>query len=138
MNDMLVTEKLYALQGSPIFQGLDESEILLVAEVAQLRSFAADAVICSVDADSLRLYIPIRGGGFFESGRPAGKVFDVPSLLFNDVMIEGIRAGSEGCDCLTISKGHFFTLLSECPSILVNMMAVVGDSSDGGFAGVAR
>jgi len=138
MNDMLVMEKLYALQRSPIFHGLDESEILLVAEVAQLRSFAPGSIICSVDSDSLRLHIPIRGEASYESGRPAGKVFDVPSLLFNDVLIEGIRAGDTGCDCLTISKGHFFTLLSECPEILVNMMAAVGDSSDGGFAGIAR
>ncbi len=122
MNEPATTDKLYALQASPIFRGMEESEILLLAEVAQPRTFSAGAVICAAEIDPSRLFIRIAGDARGESGVPAGDVFPVTALLFDAPLEESIHAGESGCDCLTISKAHLYTLLAECPEVVVNIM----------------
>ncbi len=122
MKEMMITDRLATLQASPVFNELEESELLLIAEVSRLRVYAPGAVICRPEDVTIRFYLPFEGNTEFADGRSTPAVFDLPSLVFDQPLSQTIRAGRHGASCLTIEKGHFFTLMAECPTILVNIM----------------
>lgn len=120
---MTLTEKLYALRRSPVFQGVDENELLLLAEAAQLRSYAPGAVICRAGECPPRLFVPIVGTAQFASGAKTAAVFDLSALLYDQPLAEDIVASAtDSVHCLAITKGHFFTLVNECPMVLLNVL----------------
>jgi hypothetical protein len=32
-------------------------------------------------------------------------------------------AGEEGARCLTFTRGHFFTMINECPTLLLSLLS---------------
>ncbi len=132
---MTITEKMYALRRSPMFQGVDENELLLLAEVTQQRTYTPGTVVCRRGECPTRLFVPIAGRARYTESAAAAEVFDLPALLFDQPLEEDVVADdSEPLVCLTISKGYFFTLVNECPVVLLNMLRTVS-SAGTAFAG---
>lgn len=124
---MSVARRILALRGVPCFAGLDDHELMAMARVARVRSFAPGEILCPAGAVLRNLYVVVRGT--FES--PDGPVGDAllgpPSLLFGATVAEELRASpGEGATCLVFRKGHFFTILHQCPSVLCRMIGMRG------------
>ncbi|HBN08100.1 MAG TPA: Crp/Fnr family transcriptional regulator [Cyanobacteria bacterium UBA8530] len=116
---MTLTEKAFALRAVPPFDRLNDSELALVAEATKFRLFAPGERIASADGVLQKLYVRI-SGAVFSGNEHFPAVFGAPSLLFGHSLERDLIACPEtGASCLLISKGHFFTLIYECPCLMV-------------------
>ena len=68
------------------------------------------------------LLVVVGGRVETEPGRPIStQVIGADVLLMNRPAPRTLTAGAEGAVCLRMCKGHFFTVVSECPALLVEM-----------------
>lgn len=120
---MTIVEKLFALKQYPLFRILTDSELILIAELAVARSFAAGARIAGEKTVLNRLII-VGGGGVVreETGEAEFPVIGIECLAGGDPVTGALVAGPDGAECLMISKGHFFTIINECPDILTRYL----------------
>ena len=57
------------------------------------------------------------------SRKEVAGVFDVVSLLYGQPIAQSLRVSKTApLECLCLSKGHFFTLINECPGVLLNLL----------------
>lgn len=120
---MTMTERLYTLRRLPIFAGLGEAELLLLAEVTRLKTFAAGATIYSEGDTAAKLYVVFSGTATFEDGSVVPDAFDIASLLYGKPVGRRIQVSKDSpLLCMSITKGQFFTLMNECPVILLNVL----------------
>ena len=69
-----------------------------------------------------RLLIKLEGSWLLKEG-------ELPDLLGIESLLAGaegpgeILAGPEGARCLTLTRGHFFTLINECPTLLLSLLS---------------
>lgn len=120
---MTIIEKTFAIRKLNPFNRLRDSELLIIAEVAEERRYAPGEIVSSEGRILQRLYIVIEGQ-IRIVGDPTSipAVFGVESLLFDIPITDMLRASSEGAVCLRISKRHFFTTIYECPELLLGFL----------------
>lgn len=115
-----VVQRLFALRSVGPFQRLEDTELLLIARHARVRSFEADKVVLPAGPNVDALLVIISGGAVVD-GREAPAVFDAPGLLFGLPIPEDYVAGPEGLEALVIAKPHVFTIARECPEFVVGL-----------------
>jgi hypothetical protein len=120
---MTVIEKALALQSVPAFAGLRVQDLTAIARVATLRLFSP-AVTAYISDYVLRdLVVVVRGELLnSSSGLPVSPVLGVASLLKDRELGISLCAGDEGAECLLISRGHFFTVIHQCPEIVRSLI----------------
>ena len=128
---MTVIEKAFALQSVPAFASLRVQELTAIARVAVHRQFAAGVTAYAADAVLKELVVVVRGELEDRQGLPVPAVLGVASLLKDRAAGAELYAGVDGADCLLISKGHFFTVIHQCPEI-VRALVVQGRSAERG------
>ena len=120
---MTIIEKIFALKKLNPFDRLRDSELSVIAEVATERKYVPGEIVTSEGRALQKLYMVVDGQIIQESdGRRIPAVFGVESLLFDIPTSDTLKASSEEATCLMISKRHFFTLIYECPELLLGLL----------------
>jgi signal-transduction protein with cAMP-binding, CBS, and nucleotidyltransferase domain len=121
---MTIIEKIFTLKKLHPFDQLRDSELSVIAQVAEERRYAPGEIVSSEGKILRRLYIVIDGQILKEEEQKSiPVVFGVESLLFDIPISDVLRASSsEGAICLTIAKRHFFTIIHECPEVLLGFL----------------
>jgi len=115
-----VVRSLFALRGVDPFSRLDDTELLLIAQHAHWRSFAAGRVVLPAGITPEALFMPVEGQALAGEA-PAPPVFDAPALLFGFATSCEYAAGPGGLTALVIAKPHMFTIARECPEFVVGL-----------------
>lgn len=119
---MSPVEIMFALQRHAPFDSLTDRELEIAATVAVERRFAPGTLVLGPGEPFHRLLIRLEGSWWLQDRELPG-VLGIESLLAG---VEGpgeIRAGTNGVRCLTLSRGHFFTLINECPALLLSLLS---------------
>lgn len=121
---MNLAEKIFALKQHPLFSTLEDSELILIADVTVSRRFEPGATIAEAGTLLNRVYVVTEGSVAEEEGsRPSPLLVGVESLLLNKPIDGPLIAQAEsGAHCLVIGKSHFFTIINECPEVLVHYL----------------
>ena len=120
---MTITEKLFALKKIPLFNRLRNSELILIAEVASVRRFGSGEKVVSSGVLLQSLYVVVQGAVQKENSGTSAPIFGIESLIFEKTTSEMLQAdSSDGATCLVISKGHFFTIVNECPNLAIGFL----------------
>lgn len=117
-------EKIFALKRHPLFSSLEDAELILIADVAVSRQFAPGSTIAEPGALLNRIYV-VTGGTISGAGDDSVDLplVGVESLVLEKPVAQTLVAHPEdGAQCLVIGKGHFFTILNECPEILIHYL----------------
>ena len=70
-----------------------------------------------------RLYAVVQGRLLAANTRPVPAVFGMVSLLYNYPLAYDLRVAPEAeATCLLIGKGHFFTIVNECPEFSAGLI----------------
>lgn len=120
---MTLTQRIFALKKTPGFDQLPDDELLVVASSMTERRYAPGEVVAAAGASMWQLLVVV-GGRLTGAGSGA----EVPPIVGADLLIlnrpvpHTLTADSgDGAVCLRMSKGHFFTVVNECPALLVAM-----------------
>lgn len=123
---MNLTECLFCLKNIVPFSELRDVELGLVAQVIESHTFAPNQTIAAAGTILTRLYIVIDGAIYKEDGSPLPTILGTASLLFDyPVMQDLVTHPTQETRCLILKKGHFFTMVNECPSFLVGFFSQI-------------
>jgi signal-transduction protein with cAMP-binding, CBS, and nucleotidyltransferase domain len=121
---MKLTEKLFALQQTAPFDQLREPELALIADIAWERHYEPGDTVLSKEQGVKCLYIVINGSVLYTDHYQVGPILGAASLLFGVPIREALWAGESGASCLLIFKRHFFTIVNECPNLVVGLLQI--------------
>lgn len=121
---MSLSERLLALSRVPPFSGLRPEELLTIASATHTGRFAPGAVLCPKHGIIQRLYIGIDGNAVDEDRNPMQTVIGTTILLTGQPAPFSIHAGPNGFVALILPRSRFFTVINECPSLLVGFFRI--------------
>lgn len=120
---MNIIEKLFALKRCPLFRLLEDGELILVADTASHRTYAPGSPLARPGSILRQLLVVVDGEvRGMESGQSQFTVLGIESLVLEKPLEQGLEAGPAGATCLVLSKGHFFTIVNECPEMLARYL----------------
>lgn len=118
---MTIAERIFALRRSPPFDRLFDSEIGPMARACRVRDFAPGEMVAHADRPLRHLFVVVEGE--VRRGEvPLPRVFGESSLLLGHPPGAELLAGGGGARCLLLGRGHFFTLVNECPWLLEGVL----------------
>ena len=118
-----LAEKIFILREAHAFKGLYDSELGPIAQACRVRVFEAGEVVAKEGHPLTSLHVVAKGSVVHESFGTMPPVFGATSLLTGHALESPVTADpDEGATCLLLSQSHFFTLVNECPSLLVNLL----------------
>ena len=122
-----VIERLFALSATPPFAGLDHEDLALIAAAAGTRRYAAGETVALRGHVLSHLFVVVDGSVVTDHGVVLPPVFGEASLLFGTALAATCHgAPDRGATCILIRRSHFFTMVNECPSLLVGLLATRG------------
>ncbi len=120
---MSTKENFFALKQSPPFDRLDDSELILLSNLAIDRYYPPASVICRGQRPLRYLYITTSGSLWTTINGQSiqlSYVFGHEFLLQNRAIAADITAHPEqGVTCLLFKRENFFTIAYECPSLIL-------------------
>lgn len=121
-------EKVYALHRVYPFDRLNVDDLLTIAAAATERVLKPNTVVCPQGGTVNNLYIRIAGDLVDPVGEVMQPVVGTTLLLTSRPAPFEIRVGPNGYRGLTIPRGKFFTMVNQCPSLLVGFfqMPLIG------------
>ena len=131
---MSLAEKLLALHAVYPFSLLRSDELLTIATATTLHRFPPGHLLCGEGAVIQRLYVRVTGGAVDAKGTAMQPVLGTTILLTGKPAPFPILAGPEGFTALSLPRGKFFTVLTECPALLAGFfrMPLLGVDYRGG------
>lgn len=115
---MTISERMFQLRSIAPFDRLSETELAIIAESAVERIYEAGKRIASMDKPAQALIITLQGNLANSEGKRLPDVMSPEALLTGTPFPCDVFAShKEGAVCLLINKGHFFTILYECPAL---------------------
>lgn len=131
-----VLETYQALLASiPLFEGLSADQLAKIAALAQVRSYAARAVVVSQGEPARSLFVIIRGRLKVASCGPDGRDTVLGIMAEREVFGEvalldgGTRSATcttvEPCELLVIERVQFQQLLESSPAISIRLLDVL-------------
>ena len=124
-------ERFFTLRDVPPFDRLYDSELSLIADAVVQRCYEPGHVIVSSNKLLKALFVTVEGWLEDGEGRRLPDVFSPEFLLMGVPPENDVKASSEqGAVCLLISKGHFFTMLYECPALALGFSELPGPDSE--------
>ncbi|WP_204150525.1 cyclic nucleotide-binding domain-containing protein [Leptolyngbya sp. CCY15150] len=120
----------FSLKLSPPFDRLNDPELILLANLAQERHYEPGSLVYRGGRPLSYLYITIQGSLCVQTSPPIRlpRVFGEESLLFNRAIAHDLHADREGATCLLFRKENFFTMVYECPSLLLGFCHTTVDT----------
>ncbi|GMU42480.1 MAG: cyclic nucleotide-binding domain-containing protein [Xanthomonadales bacterium] len=116
---MTLAEKLLALHAVYPFSELNPEELLTIATAMRVHRFEPGALICEQGGVIARLYVRVDGHAVDAKGTRMQAVLGTTILLTGKAAPFAIKAGPEGFLALSLPRGKFFTVINECPALLV-------------------
>lgn len=123
------------LRTIPLFEGLSEPELLKIAGLAKVRTFAARTVIVTQGEPAHALFVIVRGRLKVASSGPDGRDTVLGIMgereVFGEVALidGGARSATctavEPCDLLVIDRALFLKLLETSPQIAIKLLYVL-------------
>jgi hypothetical protein len=124
---MSAVDRLFQLHLTPPFDRLRTEELTVIAGISRAAKWRPGELIANPD-QPLRHLLIIREGAVMWAGRPLPPIVGVPTLLFDNPLLGPLLADPvHGATGLTIARGHFFTIVNECPSLLVSFYETAGE-----------
>ena len=117
---MELVDKIFTLQNRSPFNTLRHSELVLTANITKVRNYEKGSIIISKDSPVLNLFI-IKHGNASYKDKTISNFFGAEELL-NDVVLEENVIAQSDIEALVISKGHFYTLIHECPGLMIELI----------------
>lgn len=128
---LTLIERFFKLRDVPPFDRLYDSELGLIAGATVQRTYAPGYVILSSNKLLKALFITVDGWLEDHDGRRLPQVFSPEYLLMGIPADGNVMASKEaGALCLLISKGHFFTMLYECPALTLGFSELQGPDQE--------
>jgi signal-transduction protein with cAMP-binding, CBS, and nucleotidyltransferase domain len=122
---MNITEKIFALNQIETFSSLQYSELILIAEVTSEYHYQPEKVIVPSGTILQKLYIVVDGKVITQEHQQSIPIFGVNSLILEEAIPYDLIADKAlGATVLSISKGHFFTIINECPNVVINFLKI--------------
>ncbi len=126
---MTLTEKIFLLKSIPPFNNLSDSELILTANITQVKTYMNEAIIYTEGNELYNLFIIANGEVITSNNKKIKHHFGFNELVKDEVINENICALGE-VTMLLISKAHLLTLLYESPSIMIDFLSLKsGDES---------
>lgn len=119
---MTLSEKVFILKSIAPFDKLEDSELILLADIIQVRKYKKDALIYSKENNLNYLYIVIEGEIVDDEGSLVDGYFGINELL-NDENIQSSFYAKEESLVFMISKAHLLTILYESPSLMIGFLS---------------
>jgi hypothetical protein len=130
---MTLPERMFALRGLPGFDQLRADELLAVAAGMTERRYRPGQVVAAADTSLWHLLVVVAGHVL-----PQGVSEPMPPIIGADLLITNralavtlVADPREGAVCLRLGKGHFFTVVNECPALLVEMIRLHSPGAQG-------
>jgi signal-transduction protein with cAMP-binding, CBS, and nucleotidyltransferase domain len=123
-------DTLFSLKLIPLFENLSNPEIIAIASVTIKKSYGPNSVV--FEKGDFPQCLQIITDGKFEvvdeehgtSACLSENVFGIRELLFDLPIEQKILASrSHGAECFLIRKSNFFTIIHECPNLLLNYLS---------------
>jgi len=136
---LTVIERFFKLQDVPPFDRLYDSELSLIAHATVQRTYEPGHVILSSNKMLKALFIVVEGWLEDSEGHRLPQVFSPEFLLMGIPAESDVKASRErGAVCLLISKGHFFTMLYECPALALGFSELPGPAAADNSAAISE
>lgn len=119
---MTLSEKVFILKSITPFDKLEDTELILLANIIQVKKYKKDALVYSKENNLNNLYIIIEGDVVDDNGKPVDRYFGLEELL-NDKNIDSSYYSKDDSMAFLISKAHLLTLLYESPSLMVGFLS---------------
>jgi len=123
---MELIDKIFALQNRAPFNVLRHSELILTANITKVKKYHKGETIIYKDSSVQNLFI-IEDGKASYKDREISNFFGAEELLNEVTLAENVTAKSD-INALVISKGHFYTLIHECPSLMIEIIKYYGEN----------
>lgn len=136
---IFLTDRIFHMKSFPLFSGMGDGELAAIAAVMRERKYVPGETVCPGGTVPQKLMLATAGTLEFGDGGAAGGglrpvIFGLTGLLFEQPPAACVVAGREqGFECLQISKSSFFTIIHECPGVLMNFLNLIrtGDQGSG-------
>jgi hypothetical protein len=124
---MSAIARLFQLHMTPPFDRLRREELAVIAGVSRETRWQPGEIIAGPD-QPLRHLLIIRQGAVTLAERPLPPIIGASALLFEQPLPGPLVADpTQGAAGLTINRGHFFTIVNECPGLLMAFHECAGD-----------
>jgi len=118
---MTLIEKIFILKSMSPFNKLEDSELILTANITKIKKYNKGDIILAKDVYVYSISMFIEGEATTTSGNRVDKLFGIKEILEDKTFVEDIIA-TTSVKIMTISKAHFFTLIYECPDLLLELL----------------
>ena len=119
---MQIIDRILSLRKLDTFRYTSDRELILLAETMGARHFSPAQVILEKGKIGEQLYVVIEGSTQVGSFSSSEELLGLESIILGIPHRHTWAAGPEGADCLTLDRAYVFTLVHECPSILLTSM----------------
>jgi len=120
---MSTKENFFTLKQSPPFDRLDDSELILLANLAKVKPYPPGSIVCRGQQPLQYLYVIMKGSLWTildDQSIQLPDVFGHEFLLQNHAIAANVTAhAEEGATCLLFKRENFFTIAYECPSLIL-------------------
>lgn len=119
---MQIVDRILSLRKLSTFRHTSDRELILLAEMMEARHFSPGQIVLEAGKIGQQLYVVIEGKvqvGEFSSPE---ELLGLESIILGVPHRHTWTAGSDGVECLTLDRAYVFTLVHECPSILLASM----------------
>jgi len=123
---MKIIDKIFTLQNRSPFNTLRHSELVLTANITKVKKYSKGTTIIYKDSPIQNLFIIEKGEASYKNS-PISSFFGAEELL-NDVVLEENVVAQTDIEALVISKGHFYTLIYECPGLMIEIIKYYEDN----------
>lgn len=119
---MTLTQKVFTLKSIKPFDELTDSELILLADIIQVKRYKKDSTIYLKENSLFNLYVIVEGKVVDEEKNEIKRNFGLKELLNDDVIEKSFYAYDE-VTLFLISKAHLLTLLYESPSLMIGFLS---------------
>ena len=118
-------QRYFALRTVVPFNRLSREELMTIAEACRHRRYEPGEIVHPGDEAARRVSVLVNGTLSGSEDQINGAL----GVLLRTPFAAPILAGAGGATCLVLSRSRFFTIVYECPEILVWLLR---DAPDGG------
>ncbi len=118
----MTTVEIIAILGATApFDRLTAAERERVAGVMRQMHYLPNSLIQPAGEPLGRLLLRV-DGEWLADGRRMPPILGVEALVNSTAFAADLMAGPSDVNCLALSKGHFFTVMNQCPAVLLALL----------------
>lgn len=122
-------EILARLERTSPFNRLTRTECEIISAVMREVKFAPNSLVQPAGEPLSRLLLRL-DGAWEVGGKPLPELIGVAALVEGRGWQDEIKAGPDGVSCLALGKGHFFTMTSECPAVVLALLSLADEAPE--------